>query len=141
MNFTIDNLALEVYCEIPMQNLKELKKQLEDQIQELHNKVNIIDQAILISENPTGSGMLDSVAEARRSATSFLEPEEIEKAILKINSDFKNSDVPDELKATCPGRNFSDNAINTALHQLIKAKKLRYVRERKGRRPAIYHKA
>ncbi len=73
---------------------------------------------------------------------TFPEPEEIEKAILKLNGDFKAKDVPEAVKAMFSDKRAgSPNAISTVLHQMIEQEKLVYVRIRRGRRPAIYRKA
>ncbi len=59
-----------------------------------------------------------------------------------MNGDFQKEDVRDALNAAYPNKaKCTDNEIAVVLYKLIKDEKLRYVRERKGRRPAIYHKS
>jgi hypothetical protein len=137
-------MALIPYSSFNMSELKLLLKQIDERMNVLQHQRGILQQALEVEKNLKSNNGDDSVFQIQNSRSSqvFPEPEEIEKAILKITGNFKADEAmlavtgmfPE--KQTPPG-----NAVATVLYQLIKSDKLRYVRERAGRRPAIYHKA
>lgn len=139
MNFYIDTIGKPYYSGLSMQNLKEIKKKLEDRLRVLQHDLGTINQAIDVEERLNGSSDTEFLDNLRK-GDLFLEGEEIERVILKMPGDFTSKGVQAAIEASFPGRTASANAVATALHQLINAKKLRYFRERKGQRPAIYRK-
>ncbi len=92
MNIYIDKLDAMLYG-LPMKDIKYLLKQLDGQIATLQKQRSILQQALEIREqhgniNPSVPLYDD------RGTSNFLDSERIEKAILKINGDFKKKDVP-----------------------------------------------
>ncbi len=127
-----------------MAELTSLLQQIDNQIAALQSKRTTLTEALKIKDEFKNNSLIEAIPDLENSPRSqiFLEPEEIEKAILKISGNFKTGDVQDALNAAYPNKaKCSKNAIATALYRLIKTNKLRYIRERAGQRPAIYHKA
>ena len=141
MKFYIDNLGKMDYSGLTMQNLKLLKRKIEAEIESLNAELDTINKALEIQSKHAKPGRFDIDLKSVKSGNGFADPEEIEKAIMGITGDFQSEDVPKHMQEILAGKTASSNAIGTALHQLIKAGKLQYVRERAGRRPAIYRKA
>lgn len=127
-----------------MAELTSILQQLDEQISALQSKRNILTEALKIEREIKNTPLTDSTPNLENSRRSqiFLEPEEIEKTILKMNGEFKADDVQDALNVAYPNKaKCSKTAVATSLYRLIQLNKLKYVRERAGRRPAIYRKA
>lgn len=139
MKVFIDNLLDWPYS-LSMENTKEIKKKLEMQLGQIQRDLAIIAEYERIGERYSDENVakFNSELAKMKSGESFLDQEEIEKIILKMKGDFKNTDVAAKLEEVFPNATVSKSAIQTALYRLKQLKKIMYVREREGRRPAIY---
>jgi hypothetical protein len=138
MKVYIDKLR-EMPYDLPMKDIKYLLKAIDGQIANLQSQRGILQKALEIQEQH-GNGKPNVTISEERRVTNLLESEQIEKAILKINGDFKSKDVPAAAEAMFPGTTCNPDSVPSILHQMIEAKKLKYVSERSGRRGAIYRK-
>jgi hypothetical protein len=140
---TIDNIGLMDYSEFTMQDLKQLIQEIDDQMTSLQSKRNVLLQAMEIEKELKSGAPMSVIPDgALRRRDVFPEPEEIEKAILTLKGEFKSEDAAYAVKEMFPEKKKSPKtSISTVLYQLIQSKKLKYVRERQGRRGAVYVKA
>jgi len=123
-----------------MQNLKVIKAELEEKIEDLNEELEVINKALEIQEKHSskskenGAGFAKNVNPEKR----FAQPEEIEKAILAIDGDFKAKEVEEAIKSVRK-LNIGPNAVAIALFKLVnQTKQIEYIRERSGRTAAIY---
>jgi hypothetical protein len=124
-----------------MFNLRATKAEIEKKIQALNQELEVINRALEIQSkhNSVKPDAVEPDLDKFNNGKAFAEPEEIEKAILATKDSFKAEDVPAIVTKMFPHRTeCAQNAVPTVLYQLIKREKLEYVRERAGRRPAIY---
>jgi hypothetical protein len=71
----------------------------------------------------------------------ILDVDKIEEIIMEIEGDFNADDVRAKIAEKFEDKaSYEKSRIGTALFRLVSAKKLEYVSERSGRKPAIYHK-
>ncbi len=129
-----------------MSELNLLLQRIDQQIAILEKEKLAVKEVLKIEsrhKNGNTKAFIDEMLNSRNSdsAAIFAEPEEIERAILKINGNFKLKDIPASILTMFPKKTFTKNAITTTLNRLINTKKLYFVQERNGRTPAIYHKA
>jgi hypothetical protein len=146
MKIYLANIGEKAYAGFNMSELNLLLQRIDQQIAILEKEKLAVKEVLKIEsrhKNGNTKAFIDEMLNSRNSdsAAIFAEPEEIERAILKINGNFKLKDIPASILTMFPKKTFTKNAITTTLNRLINTKKLYFVQERNGRTPAIYHKA
>jgi len=110
---------------------------------ELERQLSVINEALKIHSKLKESNGNEnrSDVETTEDRRTFLSSEDIERAIMEINGNFSAKDVPQAVSRKFPDKiHYNENSIASSLHKLITEDKLRYVRERSGRKGAIYCK-
>lgn len=130
------------YRGFTMKELDSILKDIDAQIATLQKKREAVLITKDLQEGKTTIAPDTTPNPDSRRRDVFPEPEEIEKVILGIKGEFKADDVAEMVKEKHTDKKMpTQNSVAVVLYQLIQSKKLRYHRERRGRRPAIYIKS
>ena len=119
---------MNAYYDWDMNELQILKK-------ELLKKLDTINEALQIQAEWNQSGKNGDTKPIS------LDSDDIEKVILGMDGNFSAKEIPQAIRKQFKRKpDYKDSVIPTVLYKLVSDGKLEYVRERSGRKAAIYRR-